>query len=69
MRCECTSVIKRMKHAVISTVTVCHDGVGHRHLSSPRSLGLMPGSLQQSMDGIRAAMVSKIVCGWATKIC
>jgi hypothetical protein len=34
-RCECKGVIRRLEHAVISTVTARHGADGHRRLSLP----------------------------------
>jgi hypothetical protein len=34
-RCDCTNIVKRMEHAVISTVTARHGADGRRRLSFP----------------------------------
>ena len=43
-RCECTGVIKRMEHAVISTVTARRGADGHRRLSFPDVIAAYVGA-------------------------
>jgi hypothetical protein len=43
-RCECTGVIKRMEHAVISTVTARHGAEGHRRFSFPAIIAPYAGA-------------------------
>jgi hypothetical protein len=43
-RCGCTGVIKRMEHALISTVTARHGADGHRRLSFPALIAPYAGA-------------------------
>jgi hypothetical protein len=43
-RCECRGVIKRMEHALISTVTARHGADGHRRLSFPALIAPYAGA-------------------------
>jgi hypothetical protein len=43
-RCECAGVIKRVKHALISTVTARHGVDGHRRLSFPALIAPYAGA-------------------------
>jgi hypothetical protein len=43
-RCECTGVIKRIEHALISTVTARHGADGHRRLSFPALIAPYAGA-------------------------
>jgi hypothetical protein len=43
-RCECKGVIRRMEHALISTVTARHGTDGHRRLSFPALIAPYAGA-------------------------
>jgi hypothetical protein len=43
-RCECKGIVRRMEHAVISTVTARHGEDGHRRLSFPALIAPYAGT-------------------------
>jgi hypothetical protein len=43
-RCECSGILRRMEHAVISTVTARHGTDGHRRLSFPALIAPYAGT-------------------------
>lgn len=44
-RCECDGILRRMRHALISTVTALHGDDGHRRLSIPALIAPYAGTM------------------------